>query len=145
MTKSTDFTPEEWERISQAPVGAGLLVATASRGGTFRESFSIAKAYGEVRTQHGASELLDELVAHRPKVDRGGAHSESELHAHHIERLREAVTALEAKATPEELDQYRSFVNGLAERVARAHEEDGHDVTPEEQAVVDEIAATLGS
>ena len=144
MTKSTDFTPEEWQLITQAPVGAGLLVATASRGGSFRESFSIAKAYTETRQQHGESELLDELVAHRPKVDHGGGHSQEEQRAHHIQRLREAVAALEAKATPEEVDQYRGFVNGLAERVAHAHEEHGHDVTPEEQAVVDEVAAALG-
>ena len=144
MTKSTDFTPEEWELITQAPTGAGMIVATASRGGTFRESFSIAKAYAEARQQHGESELLDELVSHRPKVDHARAHSQEELREHHIERLQEAMAALEGKATPEEVDQYRAFVKNLAERVAHAHEEHGHDVTPEEQSALDEIAAALG-
>jgi hypothetical protein len=143
MTQSTDFTPEEWELITQAPTGAGLVIATASRGGTFRESFSMAKAYTEARQQHGESELLDELVAHRPKVDHARAHSQEELRAHHLERLGQAIAALEAKATPEEVDEYRGLVKGLAERVAHAHEEHGHDVSPEEQSALDEISAAL--
>ena len=144
MTQSTDFTPEEWELITQAPTGAGLVVATASRGGTFRESFSMAKAYAEARQQHGESELLDELVSHRPKVDHARAHSQEELRAHHVERLREAIAMLEAKATPAEVDEYRGFVNNLIERVAHAHEEHGHDVSPEEQSALDEVSAALG-
>jgi hypothetical protein len=145
MTKSTDFTPEEWELITQAPTGAGLIVATASRGGTFRESFSMAKAWTEARQQHGESELLDELVSHRPKADHAHAHSQEELREHHVERLREAMATLEGKATPEEVQQYRDFVRNLADRVAHAHEEHGHDVSPEEQSALEEISAALGS
>jgi hypothetical protein len=144
MTKSSDFTPEEWDVITQAPTGAGFIVATASRGGTFRESFSMAKAYAEARQQHGESELLDELVSHRPKVDRAKAHSKEELREHHVQRLQEAIATLEAKATPEEVDEYRSFVKDLAERVAHAHSEHGQEVTPEEQSAVDQVAAALG-
>jgi len=33
----------------------------------------------------------------------------------------------------------------LAERVAHAHREDGVDVSPPEQAAIDEISASLGS
>src|SRR3954454_7670834 len=69
MTAQADFTPEEWELILEAPPGAGLIVALASRGGSFRESFSMEKAYVETRDQHGASELLDAIVSTKPKVD----------------------------------------------------------------------------
>ena len=67
MTTSADFTPEEWELILEGPTGAGTIVITAQRGGTFRETFSMAKAYTEARQQHGESELLDELVSTKPK------------------------------------------------------------------------------
>jgi hypothetical protein len=144
MTTSGDFTPEEWELITEAPTGAGLIVASASRGGTFRESFSMAKAYTEARQQHGESELLDELVSSRPKVDHTRAHSIDELQTHHLGRLREAVSALEQKATPEEVEDYRRFVRGLAERVAEAHKEGGEQVSDAERSALEGIGAALG-
>ena len=49
MTGKADFTPEEWETVLKGPPSAGMIVVMAQRGGTFRESFSIAKAYAEVR------------------------------------------------------------------------------------------------
>ena len=69
MTGKADFNAEEWELVLSAPPSAGLIVATAQRGGTFRESFSIAKAYTEARQRHGDSELLDEIVAAKPDMD----------------------------------------------------------------------------
>src|SRR5205807_9931179 len=43
------------------PPSAGLIVITAQRGGSFRESIAMAKSYVEARQDHGASELLDEI------------------------------------------------------------------------------------
>ncbi len=144
MTTKPDFTEDEWKQIATAPTSAGLMVATASRGGTFRESFSMAKAYTEARQQHGGSELLDELVGGKPEVDRTRPHSAEELTAHSLENIRGAVAALEAKATPEEVAAYRQFVHGLAERVAEAHSEDGEKVSPDEQTAIQAIDDALG-
>ena len=55
MAKKADFSPEEWDLVLSGPPSAGILVATAQRGGTFRESFSIAKTYAEARKHHGNS------------------------------------------------------------------------------------------
>ena len=145
MTTSADFTPEEWEKILEAPTAAGLIVATASRGGTFRESFSMAKAYTEARQQHGESELLDEIVSTKPKVDRTRQHSVEELKAHNLEQIREAVSVLEQKASPEELEDFRRFVLGLCQRVAAAHKEGGEAVSPPEEAAIAEIGEALGA
>jgi|SRR4051794_106738 len=144
MTTKADFTEEEWHQIAAAPTGAGLMVASASRGGTFKESFSIAKAYAEARSEHGESELLDELVGSKPVTDRGKAHSSAELNLHVLSMVGAAVAALEAKATPEELADYRKFVHGLTERVAAAHSEHGQDVSEAEQAAIDQIDEALG-
>ena len=57
--------------------------------------------------------------------------------------LREAVVLLEDKATPEEVDDYRRFVLAVAQKVAAAHRENGVDVSPAEQAAIDEISAAL--
>ena len=145
MTGKADFSAEEWDLILEGPPTAGMIMITADRGGTFRESFSMGKAYTEAREQHGESELLDELVSSRPKVDHTRAHSLEELQAHHLGQLREAVSALEAKATPEEVEDYRRFVRGLAERVAEAHKEGGEPVSDAERTALDQIGAALGA
>ena len=67
MTGKAAFTDEEWEQLREAPATAGMIVVTSEGGGTFRETFALAKAYAEARKQHGESELLDELVAAGPK------------------------------------------------------------------------------
>jgi hypothetical protein len=143
MTGKADFTPEEWQLVAEAPPAAGLAVATAQRGGTFRESFALAKAYTEARSEHGESQLLDELVSERPKVKHERANSAGELKEQTLQQLRDAVTLLRNKATPEELDAYRSFVLNVANRVANAHKEDDVAVGSEEQAVIEEISASL--
>jgi hypothetical protein len=144
MTQKSDFTDEEWELLREAPAVAGMMVVTAERGGSFRETFALAKAYTEARKEHGASQLLDELVAAGPK---GGprAHSENELRERGLQQLRDAATLLERKATPEEADAYRAFVAALAERVAAAHKEGGEAVSAKERAAIEEITSTLGS
>jgi hypothetical protein len=144
MTGKADFTEEEWETVLEGPTSAGLIVSTAQRGGSFRESFSLAKAYAEVRTTTGASALMDEIAQSKPKVDRARQGSAEDLREHHLGIIREAVSLLEAKASPEELEGYRRFTLGLAERVARAKEEGEGPVSDAERAAIDEISATLG-
>jgi hypothetical protein len=143
MATKEDFSPEEWEAISDGPVYAGMMIITASRGGSFRETFSMSKTWAEARQRQGESELLDAVVAEKPKLeDKPG--SAIELHNAGIQMLQQAVQSIEAKS-PDELDAYRSFVTGLAQRVAEAHEEHGEKVSPGERSVLDEITAALGS
>ena len=143
MTGKADFTEEEWTSILQGPPTAGMIVVTAQKGGLFRETLALAKAYSEARDKHGQSELLDEITSAKPSFDRGGSHSPEELRANGLERLRETVRLLEQKATPEDVDAYRRFVLELAGRVANAHREDGVSVSPGEQTALDEIEAAL--
>jgi hypothetical protein len=150
MTGKADFSPEEWEVVLKGPPSAGMIVITAQRGGTFRESFSMAKSYGEARKQHGESELLDEIASTKPEFDRTRYHSPEELKEHGLQHLREAVELLEQKGTPEEVDEYRRFVLTLANRVADAHKEgflglSGERVSEAERAAVAEIAEALGT
>jgi hypothetical protein len=142
MTAKASFTDEEWDLLREAPATAGMLVVTAESGGTFRETFALAKAYTEARKHHGESELLDELVSAGPKSG-GRFHSTDELHQQGLETLREAAALLGSKATPEELQQYRAFVLTLAEHVAEAHKEGGQQVSERERAAIGEIETSL--
>ena len=144
MTGKADFTAQEWETVLEGPTSAGLIVSTAQRGGSLRESFSLARAFAEARTASGASGLMDEIAQSRPKVDRARSGSAEELREHHLSVVREAVSLLEAKASPEELEDYRRFTLGLAERVAKAKEEGDRPVSEAERTAIDEISAALG-
>ena len=143
MTTKADFTAEEWDILLEAPPSAGLIVVTAQRGGTLRETLALARAYAEARQQHGESELLDEIVAAKPERDHTRYHSVEELKQHGLQHLRDAIELLERKATPVEVEEYRRFVLNLADKVAHAHREAGQAVSEAERAAIEDIAASL--
>ena len=145
MTSKSDFTTEEWKLILEAPPVAGLLVVTAQRGGSIRETIAMAKAYVEARQQHGESQLLDEIVAAKPERDHTHYHSPEELKQKGLQHLRDAVATLERKATPEEVDEYRRFIITLSHKVAAAHREHGNEVSDSEQAAIDDITRALNT
>jgi len=145
MTGKTDFTLAEWELVLGGPPTAGLIVVTAQRGGVFRETFEIGKAYAEARRLHGQSQLLDEIVGARYKRDHTRYRSAAEMKKGSLQHLHDAIALLEQKATPEELAAYKSFVLTVANRVASAHREEGVYVSAAEQAAIDEITAALGA
>jgi hypothetical protein len=145
MTTKAAFTPEEWRSVLEAPPSAGMIVVMAARGGMFRETIAMSKAYAEARSLHGQSELLDEIVAAKPKADHTRYHSPDEFRDNGLRHLRTAVALLESKATADEVEEFRRFVLDLAKRVAAAHREDGQSVSPAEAAAIDQIAAALGT
>jgi hypothetical protein len=122
-----------------------MIVVTAASGGMFRETMAISKAYVDARVVHGQSELLDEIVAAKPKMEHHRYSSGEELKDAGLQHLRTAVALLESKATPEEVDGYRRFILALAEKVAAAHREEGQQVSPAEAAAIDQITAALGT
>jgi hypothetical protein len=147
MTTKSEFNAEEWERVARAPALAGVMVALADRGGTFRESLALGKAYAAAKRDGSGSELLQELVASPPSLDRESAGQPDQI----PEQIREAVRTVEEKATPEEAEEYRQFILRLADVVAHAHKEGGvlgiggKEVSPEEQAALDRLSTILSA
>jgi hypothetical protein len=145
MTTKSEFNAEEWERVARAPALAGVMVALADRGGTFRESLALGKAYAAAKRDDGGSELLKELVASPPSLNRESAGQPDQI----PEQISEAVRIVEQKATPEEAEDYRQFILRLADVVAHAHKEGGvlgiggKEVSEEEQAALDRLSSTL--
>jgi len=143
MTGKADFTEEEWELLREGPTTAGVVAASASEGGSFRESWAIAKAYAEARKERGESQLLDDLVADKPKTKRYASAEEAESQG--LERLSEAVALLEQKAGPGDVAGYRHFTLDVAGRAAKAHKEKGEmsTVSVAEREAIEKIAASL--
>jgi len=150
MTKKADFNADEWSKVVEGPVLAGMKVIAADRGGTIRESLAMGQVYNQARQQQGESELLDALVSSPPALDPARMRSAGDIGKASSKGLRDALQLLEQKASPEEVEGYKGFVRDVADAVARAHKEGGFlgvggkEVSPEEQAALDEIEATLG-
>jgi hypothetical protein len=150
VTSKADFNAEEWSTVVEGPVLSGLRVVAAHRGGTIRESLAVSKVYTAARQAQGDSEFLDALVSSPPAVDaqevraRGG-----DIATVSSERLREALRIVREKATPDEAEEYKGFVREVAEAAAKAHKEGGFigiggkEISPEEQAALDQIQQIL--
>jgi hypothetical protein len=150
VTGKSDFSEEEWKTVLEAPPSAGLIVIGSDRGGSIRESFSMAKAYTEARKEHGESQLLDEIVTAKPEMDHTRYHSPEELKDGSLKHITDAVALLKEKATPEELDEYKKFIVALANRVADARKEgflglSGERVSDDERSAIAEIESALAA
>jgi hypothetical protein len=145
VTTKAAFSPSEWQLVLEGPPAAGMLVITASHGGTLRETIAMSKAYTEARAEHGDSELLDEIVAEKPRIERGGSvHNPEELRDQALACLADATALLQDKATVEERDEYRRFVLTVASKVAAAHRESGKQVSAPEAQAIQDIRTALG-
>jgi hypothetical protein len=145
MTTKAAFSPEEWKVVLEGPPTAGMIVITAARGGMFRETVAMSKAYAEARAEHGDSELLDEIVTARPQMDHTRYRSAEELRDDGLRHLRDAVALVDSKAASQERGDYRRFVLTLANKVAAAHREGGQSVSPAEAEAIQQITAALGA
>lgn len=148
MATKQDFNAEEWEKVVQGPVMAGMRVITAGRGGTIRESIAIGKVYGEARKTTGENELLDALVSSPPAAGAGLTPGD-DVGTITRERLREALAIVGGKGSPGDAAAYREFVVQVARAAAEAHKEGGFigiggkPISDEEQKALDEIQAEL--
>lgn len=152
MTSKADFNAEDWSTVVDGPLYAGLRVIAADRGGTLRESMAMGRVYQEARAKQGASSLLDELIKSPPSIDQERLQAAGgDLSAVTAEHLRNAMSILESKATPADVDAYKRFVMTVAQAVAEAHKEGGflgiggNRVSAAEDQALDEISLALGS
>ena len=121
MTTQAAFSPEGWKVVLKAPPAAGLIVITAARGGTFRETIAMSKAYAEARRARRERAPGRDRVGQAQDGPHARYHSAEELRGNGLGHLRDAMALLESKATAGECDDYRRFVPTLASKVAVAH------------------------
>lgn len=145
-----NFNAEEWATVVSGPLYAGVRVIGAERGGTLRETMAMGRAYQEARQRHGTSELLDELVRSPAVVDQQRLQTGEVTAAFVSQQLREAISILEAKCAPSDVDDYKRFVMTVAQAVAGAHKSGGFlgiggkQVSDAEDEALDEISIALG-
>jgi hypothetical protein len=152
MTRKADFNAEEWSTVVNGPVYAGMRVVSADRGGTLRETMAMGRVYQGARARIGENEFLDDLVTSPPALDPQKIRDAGQdLSSLVTQQLREAMRILEAKATAQEIDAYKTFVMTVAQTVASAHKEGGvlgiggKEISDAENQALDEISHALGA
>jgi hypothetical protein len=149
MATKADFNAEEWSTVVEAPLLAGMRVVAAGRGGTIRETLAIGRVYSAARQGQGEGELLDELVASPPGVDRQRLQGVGDIPAASNERLDEALRVLKEKGSAGDVEAYKRFVLDVTKAAAEAHKEGGFigiggkQISEEEQAALDEVRSVL--
>jgi hypothetical protein len=140
MASKADFTEDEWKAMQKGVTGAGMLVSVGDRDFTdsFGEVSALAKALRAQREQ-GASELVRELANTRG-TGFGMTASVQEVESETLASLRSATETLAAKA-PDEAENYRRLVLGIAEAVGEAK----GGLSAEEAGVLEKVKEALNA
>lgn len=157
MTTKSDYSHEEWTLLVEGPPLAAMHVIAAEAWRGAAEVSAIGRVYGDARQGDsallGSTGLIHDIVEDPPRIDRTlgspDAVNADAVRAGLRERLGQAISILQRKGTREELEDYRRFVSGLAQRVAAPPKEGGVFGTPgghtsdAERIALDEIEDAL--
>jgi hypothetical protein len=154
MTSKQDFTDQEWTRIRRAPLVAGVAISLADPGGPIevaKETMATLRAATLPPSQQEllASVALDIQALAQQKQNplgefkaRGGQQV--------LEELREVNELVTAKATPEEAEAFRRWLQVAAQAAADAGKEGGfmgfgaERVSAGEQQMLQQVRSVLG-
>jgi hypothetical protein len=158
MTTQTDFTPEEWNQLLNAPTAATMAIIVASFGplDMIKEGAAMSMAIAnKAAEQPPANELMgvlmSDLKAKKGIGDKDQLKADSKAGPQKfINNLGEVAALLDQKATPDEAAAYKNWLYQVSVDVANAAKEGGFlglggaRISQSEQATLDQIAAALG-
>jgi hypothetical protein len=168
MANKTTFTPEEWAILRDTPQLAAMAVTVSGASGLFgtiQEAFGTTSALvGGMQSDNELIRALcakDEIVAAQQtlkgqakEVQGAGGDLEAlkaKLQASATENISKAIALLSRKGDTADLAAYRTFVSGLADKVANAAKEGsflgfgGERVSGNERQMIAQIESALGA
>ena len=161
MTTRESFSTEEWELLLNAPMQTAMIIVLASPGGPFsagKEMWAVTKEMVTASQKTMASPLMRDLaVAFTDKATIKSTQPEKEdlrnpegYKQEALANLKKVAGVLNEKASPEESEEIRKWLQYIAQKTAEAGKEGGFmgiggvRVNEAEEAALDEIAAALG-
>jgi hypothetical protein len=163
MSTKTDFTPEEWETIRNAPYLAAAAVMVAGRSGilgSFKEAFVTAQTFYESASSESplikALSAQDEVKLSQEFVSnqlsfREADQAPEKLRSLAVETCQAAIGLLNQKGGAGETESYKRWVMDIAEKVANAAKEGaffglgGERVSDAEKVVLTDLAAACNA
>jgi hypothetical protein len=159
MTSKGDFTEEEWTRLKRAPFVAGMAISLADPGGPIelvKETAATLKTVRDAADRGGRGELVDALARDAVADARERKNPLHEFKARGalagqeiLEELAGVNRLVSAKATPDEADAYRAWLQAAAQEAANAAKEGGFmgfhatRVSEGEQRMLDKLEQAL--
>ncbi len=121
------YTPEEAKKVIKAVTLSGIAVAIADMGivSTAIEATALAKEVGGVAKKYPNNTIIqgvfsDETIKSFSPGEAPKDLTPDNAAEHAIAAITDALATLEAKATPEEISEYKQFIYAAAESVANA-------------------------
>jgi hypothetical protein len=159
MSDKSSYTSEEWQVLFTAAPMIGMGVSLASPNGPFgvvKEMFAVGMAISET-LQAGSSNplvkaVIDDMKARGTKPERpAGMDNPESAKRVVLDTMKRVDAVLAAKSTPDEAAGFKSWLVGIANKVAEASTEGGffgiggERVTQAEKQAIAEMASALGS
>jgi len=158
MTTKKDYTTEEWNTLTMAPVHVSTYIITAdmSAMGAMRELKALSKELKHPNPPEGAQELVTSLVVdiqakvkNKESVEAPATEDGQDPREPARQGLQQAAALLDEKCTTEEAAGFKQWLMDVAQAVAEADKEGSHfgiggtRVTDKEKAALAEIKSTL--
>jgi hypothetical protein len=161
MANRDDFTPEEWTKVVESIVAAGLAISAADPSGwwgTLKEAAAGTPALIEAKRDPMANELIRSAIADFERSNDGSILAMRERFAQaepmeyvqrSLARLREVSAIVDAKA-PDEAIAFKTWLHEISQKVAEAAVEGsffgfgGVRVSDAERAALRDISKALG-
>ena len=163
IVKREDFTLEEWTKLLESLMLAGMAVSAADPNGlwgTIKEALASRSALAASKVDSGSNELVKAVIADFETRQGRSAVQEAlrkrvagaepvEVVQRSLDTLREVSAILDAKA-PADAAAFKACLRGIGQKVAEASMEGGFlgfggvQVSDAEKATLADIAEALG-
>lgn len=164
MSNKQNFKPDEWTKILEGTMLAGMAVTAAEPSGLWgalKEAFASSSALAAAKSNAGSNELVKSVVADfETKEGRSAVQEALRQHlagakpAEAVQRslanLREVSAILDAKA-PQDAAAFKTWLRAISQNVAEASSEGGFlgfggvKVSDAEKATLADISKALGT
>jgi hypothetical protein len=164
MANKQSFTPEEWTKILESTMLAGMAVTAAEPSGLWglmKEGFASSSALAAAKADAGSTELVKAVVAEYETSEGRSSIQEAlrkrfagakpgDAVQRSLDNLREVSAILAAKA-PGDAPAFKAWLSSISQKVAAASSEGGFlgiggvQVSDAEKATLADIAKALGT
>ena len=164
MTSKENFTPEEWTKVLESTMLAGMAVSAADPNGlwgTIKEAFATSSALAKSKLDPACNELVRTAIADlqtgegrsviQDALRKRVANAQpADIVQRSLDNLREVSAILDAKA-PGDAAAFKDWLLGISQKVAEASVEGGFlgfggvQVSDAEKATLGDIAKALGT
>ncbi len=159
MARTVNYTPEERTMLQLVPFEAGVAVLLSSPSGMIGTAQEALALYNSMKQsaaeQYPRNALIQDLLTGDTKEaksqmqQKAGTYIKDEAARQQakpeaIQMCRNVAVLLARKSPPQEAEEYKKWVMDVSDKVANAAaEQEGQQVSPAEQATMNEIGQAL--